>query len=146
MEIATKEEFFYCLNYNINPLFWNRIIKVNITLRIELQNEIFKPHLGIEQANNRYYQYCYENSLKVCVNCGMPSNYLKNDEEITQIAKNVSHIITRGSNPNMAFDLRNHNILCFKCHSKWESEKNKEMLIYYDNKVIIKELREDYNL
>jgi hypothetical protein len=146
--ITTKEEYLLCLKHGVNPLFWNRWIKIEIGLRIYLQNELFgKSQFGkvnIPVANDRYYRYCFFNSLMICENCGKPLYANKNIEGCYS-AVYVSHILTKGGHPEIAHDPRNQNILCFRCHQKWESVKNNEMVIFMDNQVVIVELRNDYN-
>lgn len=147
--IYTIEEYNLCLKYGINPLFWHRNIKLNINLRITLQNSLFgqfELNKGdVKKANDKYYHYCFERSKLRCENCGKKVFTLRNiDGAYSSI--NISHIISRGSNPMIAHDPRNHNFLCFECHQKWESGNKKEMLIYWDNQVVIKELNEDYRL
>lgn len=147
--INSREEFELCLSHGVNPLFWNRFIKLDFGLRISLQNELFgKSELGkgsVIKANDRYYHYCFSNSLLICENCGAPL-FINRNIDGCYSAKNVSHILSRGANAELAHDPRNHNILCGTCHKTWESPQNKGMLIYMDNQVVIKELRKDYLL
>ena len=56
----------------------------------------------------------------------------------------VSHILTRGANPDMAHDARNINILCFKHHSMWENGDRENMRIFAKNQLTIEELKKDY--
>ena len=112
---------------------------VRYDLRIFIQNKLFgKTELGnfyVPQANQKYYEYCYNTSLKVCEECGLPLHEYS--------ARYVSHILSRGAHPNLAHDVRNHNILCSKHHHVWENGNRKGMKIYTLNKIIINELIQD---
>lgn len=147
--ITSRYEFDLCLKHGVNPLFWNRFIKLEINLRISLQNEIFgKTELGrgsVLKANDRYYHYCFNHSLLACENCGA-SFYVKENIDTAYSAGYVSHIISRGARADLAHDPRNHNMLCRLCHKTWESPQNKGMLIYMDNLIVIRELTIDYNI
>lgn len=134
-----------CLKKGVDPLFWNRFIKMDIELRITLQNNIFgfaELHKNTIKANDKYYHYCFEKSYKHCENCGTPLFANRNMECYSSYY--ISHIISKGARADMAHDPRNHNILCPKCHDKWENGKKHEMLIYLDNTVVIRELKNDY--
>ena len=104
---------------------------------MELQNELFKG--TILEKNEKYYNYAYDlHDIKKCENCLRPLKYS---------SVNISHILTRGANPEMKYDLRNHNLLCFECHEKWEHNVNNNrfsMNIYLDNNKVIKLLKKDY--
>lgn len=142
--IADYERF---LKLGVNALFWNNHIKLEFSLRLQLQNELFgKSQLGngnVLKSNDRYYHYCFDHSLLACENCGK-SLYCKKNIDQAYSATYVSHIISRSNAPEMAHDPRNHNILCGECHHKWESPNNDEMIIYYDNLVVIEELKKEY--
>ena len=56
----------------------------------------------------------------------------------------VSHILTRGANPDMSHDPRNVNILCFRHHSEWENGAREQMRIFAKNQLTIEELKKDY--
>jgi len=147
IKIDTIEEYDLCLKHGINPLFWHRFIKIDINLRHTIQNSLFGIYElskgNVLLANDKYYHYCFKHSTLRCENCGQKVFNNRNLNNVYS-STNISHIISRGSNPEIAHDPRNHNFLCFNCHSKWENGNRKEMLIYLDNKVIIQELREDY--
>lgn len=145
--IDSIEGFDLCLKKGINPLFWHRIFKLEINLRVDIQNKLFGlseiGKVNIIKSNEKYYRYCYNHSNLSCENCG------KKVYSCTNIYNNyssvyISHILSRGSNPKMAHDPRNHNVLCLHCHNKWEFGNKKEMLIYFDNLVVIDEIKRDY--
>ena len=146
--LSSVYEYELCLKHGINPLFWHRHIKLVPTLRIQLQNKIFgKSELGkgnVVQANDKYYHYCWDHGLMVCEECGRPLYAMRHYDCYS--ATYISHILTRGSNPNMAHDPRNHNILCKKHHDQWETGERRGMIIYPDNQVVIRELKKDYYL
>lgn len=144
-----REEFEYCIKLGINPLFWHRTIKLDIGLRLMLQYELFgKSELGkgsTIKANDKYYHYCYNNSLLACENCGT-SFYVKENIDTAYSAGYVSHILSRGSRSDLAHDPRNHNMLCRKCHTRWESPQKNGMVIFMDNQIVIQELKFDYQI
>ena len=145
--LNSKSEYAYCLSKGVNPLFWHPNIKLDVRLRISLQNELFgKSELGkgkVLKANDKYYHYCFNNSLLACENCGT-SFFVNRNIDTAYSADKVSHILSRGSRADLAHDPRNHNMLCFECHQQWESPQNKGMLIYMDNQIVIEELKKDY--
>jgi len=124
INISTFEELDLCLKHGINPLFWNRFIKLEISFRIEVQNQLFgKSELGkgdTVRSNDKFYHYCFENSSLHCENCGQKVYKLRNIEGCYS-AIYISHILSRGSNAHLAHDPRNQNFLCPKCHAKWET-------------------------
>lgn len=78
-----------------------------------------------------------------CENCGKKLYKMRNlDSSYSSVY--ISHIITKGAHPDIMHDPRNHNILCFICHNKWENGARKDMVIYMDNKIVIKEMLSDY--
>lgn len=147
--ITERYEYDYLLKRGVDPLFWHRVFKVDIHLRINIQNNLFgRAELSkksIIAANDRYYHYCFWHGPLVCENCGKPFFSNKNIQGCYW-SGHVSHIISKGAASEMAHDPRNHNKLCHKCHEKWESAKNKEMMIYRDNIIVIEELKRDYNI
>jgi len=146
--ITTLEEYYLCRSRGIDPLFWHFHIKLDISLRISIQNKLFGhttlSKKNIPQANDKYYHYCYNYGPLVCENCG-DSLYRNRNILGSYSATYISHILSRSNKPEMAHDPRNFNKLCAKCHDKWESQKKNEMLIFMDNQIIIKELLKDYS-
>lgn len=135
-EIKNIDDFIYWSELNFYPLNdWKRF-RVDIYLRVQLQNEIFgkgnKP-----QVNEKYYRYCYEVKPQVCEECCRPlENYS---------AVNVSHILTKGAHPEMAKDPRNSHLLCFHHHEQAEHEiTHVKMKIWQIDQHIIRMLKEDY--
>lgn len=59
-------------------------------------------------------------------------------------AIHISHILSRGAYPQLAYDLRNSNILCWGDHSRWENPiMRKHMKIYPKNLKIIETLKNE---
>lgn len=146
--INNIEEYNFCLSKGTDPLFFNRFIKMDIKLRVNVQNKLFggaSAHKNILQANDKYYHYCFERSYKTCENCGYPLYKLRNLDNVYSSVY-VSHILTRGSNPQLAHDPRNHNILCKDCHDKWENGFKQEMMVYFGNMIVINEMKKEYML
>ncbi len=130
----------FAVQRNIEPLIDLRF-KLPIELRIEIQKELFgKCIIGrgnIPQANNRFYKWVFSRKGGVCEETGQPIHQYA--------AVHVSHILSRGSHPEMAHDPRNTNILIAIKHMRWEDErKRKGMKIYNKNTEIMELLKNEY--
>jgi len=68
-----------------------------------------------------------------CENCGV---YLP-----VYSSTFVSHILTRGANPELAHDFDNYNILCLACHRQWETGDRGNMNIFWKNEERIENLK-----
>ena len=143
--IDSMELYEYVLSRGHDPLSYNAIfplLHMDINFRIEIQRKLFqKCNIGradnVQRANSRFYHYCWENSDKICEECQRPLN---NYSPVY-----ISHIKTRGSHPEMAFDPRNVNILCYKHHNMWENGDKEKMRIYPRNMKVIEILEKEYN-
>lgn len=141
IEINTMADYNNVSAIGFNPLIdWKRF-KIDYGLRLQLQHELFgKTILGygdIPQVNQKFYEYCWKNSLvHVCEECMHPLYDYK--------AIYISHILSRGGYPELAHDLRNFNLLCPLCHHQWESEYS-GMKIRKKNKIVIKLMIADSN-
>lgn len=133
IKIETMEEYNNISSMGFNPLInWERF-KIEYSLRKELELSLFGGTiLGIDnipKANQQFYKYAWENTLiKCCEECMVPLY------EYSAIY--ISHILARGGYPELAHDLRNFNLLCGRCHHKWESDKS-GMKIRKKNKIVI---------
>lgn len=137
INISTLSEYEYCINRGFAPLIDWRNFYVQIGLRKHLQFELFGSS-DFDIQNQRFYKYIWDNSPHVCHETGRPLyNYS---------ASFISHIISRGSNRAMSIDPRNANVLFTTSHNKWEYGNRKDMNIYPMNQLIIKELKQDYNI
>ena len=133
--IETIEEFNLCIKRGRNPLFYPLIFDIDFNLRLEWQNEFFGKY-DIVKANDKFYRYMWENKPHYCEECLKPlSNYS---------SCFISHILSRGSSPEMAYDVRNINILCLNHHNQWETGIKKTMRIYNKNQETIKILKKEY--
>ena len=56
----------------------------------------------------------------------------------------TDNILSRGSHPEMAYDIRNINILCYKHHAQYENGDRESMRIFAKNEIIISELKKEY--
>lgn len=138
--ISEKEEYLYAKSRGFEPLLDSRFI-VDIKLRVQLQREIFGHCVlgrgDIQQANERFFRWVWQHKLHVCEECMRPlHNYS---------AVFCSHIQTRGAYPETAHDPRNINILCFKCHNRWENGDRKNMRIYAGNLRLLNKMNEEYS-
>lgn len=140
--IVSIDEYIDVCAKGINPLIDWKNYQLEIRLRIQIQNTLFgKSELGkanVPVANQKYYQYMWENKLHVCEECCKPLYEYS--------AKFISHILTRGGYSEMAHDCRNSRILCFECHQNAEIEEfHRMMKIYEMDLIIIELLKHDYN-
>ena len=103
---------------------------MDMALRAEIQNDLFAGDM------NKFYRYCWHSRPHVCEETMQPLNAYS--------AVHISHILSRGAHPEMAFDPRNVNILSFPAHQTWETGNRKGMRIYELNLIIIKILKDDY--
>lgn len=137
--IEAEEEFNVIMRAGFNPLFLKEFT-IDIKLRIEIQRQFFgNSELSkgdILKANEKFYKYIWNNKKHYCEECLKP---LKNYS-----ASFISHILSRGSSPEIAHDVRNVNILCLDHHNQWEFGNKKIMRIYPKNIQIIKTLKSEY--
>lgn len=132
--IETVEEFNLCMGRGRNPLFL-KTFTIDFNLRLEWQKETFGRY-DIQKANEMFYRYMWENKPHICEECQKPLNFYSSSF--------ISHIISRGSSPEMAHDVRNINILCLKHHNQWETGERKTMRIFAGNQKIIQTLKKEY--
>lgn len=134
--IETREEYDYCVSRGYEPLRDKRF-DLDHDLRVEIQREKFGR--GNKEENNiRFYHYAWKIAEpKVCEECG------RRLEGYSSVF--ISHICSRGAHPELAYDLRNFNLLCHRCHSLWESPiTRKGMRIYNKNLRTIEQLKKEY--
>lgn len=133
--ISERWEYDYIVSRGFEPLLDTNHFRMDIRLRIAIQREKFGTGHTPEE-NERFYRWVWEHKPHYCEETMRPlPNYS---------ATFVSHILTRGANPEMAHDPRNVNILCFEMHNKWENGDRKGMRIYPANAMRIQELKKDY--
>lgn len=133
--ITTKEEWKYCKSRGIEPMR-NKHFTMDINLRRQLQREIFGVG-NTEEHNIKFYHYAWDCCrVHVCEECGKPLRQYSSCY--------ISHILSRGANADMGYDLRNFNLLCFEHHQQWENGDRKKMRIYNKNLKTINELKKDY--
>lgn len=149
IRVQNQSEYYSLIAKGVKPLTDFILIEMNIRLRVSLQFEMFGESFSrrgnVIKANQRYYEWCWQNSQKICENCMKPL-YSNRNIENTYSAVHISHILSRSNCPEMAHDPRNKNILCAKCHAKWEGPERKSMLIYPLNSAIITILKNEYRL
>lgn len=138
--ITTKEEYDYLVQKGINPLLDDRNFQMEISLRIQIQRDIFghcaMGRGNVPAANERYFRWMWENKPHYCEECMKPLNNYS--------AVYCSHILTRGSRPEAAHDPRNMNLLCFKHHNQWEVGDRESMRIYPRNLKTIDLIKSEY--
>lgn len=137
--VENSEEFNLIMSRGYNPLFISDFT-IDINLRIDIQREFFGHSVlskgNIPRANERFYRYMWENKPHYCEECLKP---LKNYSSAF-----ISHILSRGSSPEIAHDVRNINILCLPHHNQWENGLKETMRIYSGNVKIINTLKTEY--
>ena len=132
--IDTRPDYDYCVAQGYEPLVDRRFTMAH-QLRVSLQREKFGTGHTPEE-NERFYRFCWKHKPHICEECMKP---LK-----SYSATYISHIRTRGAFPEMAFDCRNVNILCFNHHNQWENGDRKSMRIYGVNEFTIEQLEREY--
>ena len=137
VEITNKEDYDALLKRGIDCLYDKRY-HLEIGLRREIQREKFGKN--DDAGNAKFYAYCIKHFPHVCENCGKPIPH--------PWATNVSHILSRGSHPEMAHDPRNMNILCWECHQKFEHTTTRQYLnpwFVEKTERTIQMLKQEYN-
>lgn len=133
--ISERWEYDYIVSREFEPLLDTNHFRMDIRLRIAIQREKFGTGHTPEE-NEKFYKWVWEHKPHYCEETMRPlPNYS---------ATFISHILTRGANPEMAHDPRNVNILCFEMHNKWENGDRKGMRIYPANAMRIQELKKEY--
>lgn len=84
-----------------------------------------------------YYKQCYEYSPKICEECGVSLGEIWKPEF-------VAHVIAKNVNPECRYDERNHVILCFDHHFKFDFGDKTKMKIYAETELIRQELTLEY--
>lgn len=147
VRIETRAEYEFVSSRGISPLLDYKHFFLLPSLRVEIQREIFGGADGyvsrrdIPVANERFFRWVWKhktpNDPHVCEECGRPLHHYS--------AMFCSHVLARGAHAEMAHDPRNINILCGRCHEKWENGKRSEMKIAPGNDELIRMLRSEYN-
>ena len=137
--VTEREDYEALKERGFDLLFGDKNLRLAFPLRKELQEEIFGKG-NHQEANQKYYRMAWAHGGNsrghYCEECKKPLERYS--------ATYVSHILSRGAHPEMAYDLRNHNILCAECHRKWENGDRESMRIYNHNTAIIKALKREY--
>lgn len=144
--ITTRSEYNLCVQRGFEPLLDCRFFKMQIELRVEIQKEIFGHCVlgrgDIQAANERFYKWVWFRKPHYCEETMKPLRFYS--------ASFISHILTKGSYPELAHDPRNVNILSYECHNRWEFPGNgpgkdrETMRIFPGNMRIIELLKTEY--
>ena len=132
--IDTRADYEYCRTQGFEPLNDRRFVMEH-RLRVSIQRELFGTGHTPEE-NERFYRWCWKHKPHICEECMKPLKEYS--------ATYISHIRTRGAFPEMAFDCRNVNILCFNHHNQWENGDRKIMRINGVNEFTIEQLEREY--
>lgn len=138
--ITDRDEYQYCIQRGFQPLLDIRNFRLEIGLRIDIQREIFGHCVfgrgDIPVANEWFFRWVWEHKPHQCEETMRPlANYS---------AVYCSHILTRGSHPEIAHDPRNINILSFESHNRWENGDRENMRIYPGNMRLIELMKVEY--
>jgi len=134
IELTNREMVDYTFFRGVNPLIDLRF-KMPILLRLEYIRDLFGKFQP--KHHTKYYKYCWDNKPHYCEETGL--------ELMNYSAAFISHILSKGSHPEMAYDPRNCNILSFIQHNRWEFGDKENMSIYPGNELIIEMLKTEYN-
>ena len=93
--IDSRELYEYARSRGYEPLIQTRFFRLEIGLRKELQRERFGNGHTPEE-NEKFYRWMWANKPHYCEECMRPLAEYS--------AVYVSHILTRGANPDMAHD------------------------------------------
>lgn len=142
IKLTERWEYDMSVQEGFTPLLDDRF-QLDINLRIEIQRELFQHSLvgradNVERANQRFFKWIWKHKKHYCEETMQPLR--------SYSAVYCSHILTRGAYPDMAFDPRNINLLCFDMHNKWENGNRKSMRIYERNMKIIEQLKKEYEI
>lgn len=134
LKIETRKDYKEAKSYGFEPLVDDRFEMAH-SLRVEVQKELFGDgHTPAE--NEKFYRWVWDHKPHICEECMKPLNGYS--------ATYVSHICSRGSEPMMAHDPRNVNILCFRCHAKYENGNRESMRIWRKDERIKVTLKQEY--
>jgi hypothetical protein len=136
IHLTTLEECEYVRSRGREPLADFKRFSMSFDLRYELIRQLF-PEYSV--ANTSKFYHWYWNTYpfgRICEETGIP---LQNYSPVF-----ISHIITRGSHPEMAYDPRNCNLLSYEAHNRWESHHREEMRIFRGNEMRIKTLTDEW--
>lgn len=134
IEIDNFEDYNYCLSKGYEPLADNRF-RIRHEIRTAIQQRLFGRG-NSEEQNIRFYKWIWQHRPHYCEECMKPLEHYS--------ATYVSHILSRGAYPEMAYDARNINILCFNHHSKWENGDRESMRIFSKNELTTEQLKQEY--
>lgn len=134
--ITEAEEIEYAISRGVNP-FFSDLFTIDKELRRDWLKAMFPKNT--EKNNIRFYKWVWEGKNQhYCSECGIPLERYN--------SAYISHRWSRGAHPEMAFEPRNTDILCMRCHNKFESPiTRKDMKIYPRVAREMEELRKEYN-
>lgn len=136
--LTTWNEYKFVVERGFCPLLDTKNFKMDIRLRVEVQQETFgRGIIATDEANGKFYRWCWEHMPHICEETLKP---LKKYSAVY-----CSHILTRGAYPEIATDPRNINMLCFEAHRRWEVGDRENMRIFQKNLKTIELLKSEYN-
>lgn len=133
--IDTRELYDYARSRGYEPLLDVKHFRMEIHLRVSIQRELFGTGHTPEE-NEKFYKWVWEHRRHQCEETQRPLRQYS--------AAYISHILTRGANPEMAHDPRNVNILSYEMHNRWENGDRQNMRIYPGNLLTMEILKAEY--
>ena len=78
--------------------------------------------------DDRVNEEIWNSRVHVCDNCEkrLPA---------TPVKANYSHLLTKGSHPELRYDPENIVLSCYDCHNLWEFGKNRETMATYQKHI-----------
>ena len=89
-------------------------------------NHFSERSAGVIKADNEFYALVWAVKVHYCEECG---EYL--GDKINKV--HFSHILSKGSFPNLRHDIENCRLLCFNHHQQWEFGNRTTMKIYHED-------------
>src|SRR5210317_1451800 len=93
-------------------------------------------YMSQKKKDKEWYEECWNSSQKKCMECGLVIRHFH--------PMFISHIITKGSFPQLRNHPRNFMIYCMNCHQQWEFGNRKAMKTYDEAQRITEELKREY--
>lgn len=135
--INSIDEYLDMVKEGFHPLI-DLAFTMPISLRVEIQDTAF----GDKKPKNdlRFYKWIWDRVEHICEETGTEIHVFR--------SIHFSHIISKGSHPEMRYDPRNINLVLGSIHDIWEyggENGRRKLRIYEMNEQRIELLRGEYN-
>lgn len=139
ISIDTIHEYEYVKGRGHEPL----VLPYVFDMKPEVRYQVILGKWPVYNRKNtmKFYRWYWDNypGPRKCEECGLPL--------LSYSAVYVSHILTRGSwpFPEVAYDPRNINLLCYDHHNHWErTDLRKTMRIFASNQLRIEQIQAEF--